>query len=90
MYFTCVCCKITCSLSFYIEPTMPTFTARLFYMSSVSGVFKSTEIMNPCKNNEDICVPFPFRQADLYNQPQPGKIHIHSPRDTSCPSITCT
>ena len=50
------------------------YTARLFYLSSVSGVFKSTEIRNPCRNLDGLCVSFPFRQADLYKLPQPGTI----------------
>ena len=59
---------------FFPESKQYTYTARLFYLSSVSGVFKSTEVMNPSRNHDNVCVPFPFRQADLYRLPQPGNI----------------
>lgn len=44
---------------------------RLFEMSSVSGVFKANEMLNPCRSPK-LPAPFPFLQEDLYKSDQPG------------------
>lgn len=44
---------------------------RLFEMNSVSGTFKSIEVLNPCRNLK-LPAPFPFLQEDLYKSDQPG------------------
>jgi len=48
------------------------FTARLFHLSSVSGVFQASEVVNPAINHQGVASPFPFLQSDLYNVTQPG------------------
>ncbi len=47
------------------------YTPRLFYMSSVSGVFEATEILNMSRS-PDVISAFPFLQSDLYKASQPG------------------
>lgn len=47
-------------------------TARLFYMHSVVGEFVASEILNPTRNHDNICSPFPFLQSDLYRASQPA------------------
>jgi len=49
-----------------------TFTPRLFHLSSVSGVFEATEVINPAINHDAVPSSFPFLQSDLYNVTQPG------------------
>ena len=44
---------------------------RMFHMSSVSGVFEATEILNPCRSDE--AAPFSVTQHELLRVPQPGK-----------------
>jgi len=48
------------------------YTPRLFHLSSVSGVFEATEVVNPAINHDGVASPFPFLQSDLYNVTQPG------------------
>jgi len=48
------------------------FTPRLFHLSSVSGVFQASEVVNPAINHQGVASPFPFLQSDLYNVTQPG------------------
>ena len=47
-------------------------TPRLFHLSSVSGVFQASEVVNPAINHQGVASPFPFLQSDLYNVTQPG------------------
>ncbi|CAH1789919.1 unnamed protein product, partial [Owenia fusiformis] len=54
-----------------------THTLRLFYMSSVSGVFEATELLNPARQ-DDVCSPFPFTQDDLYKASQPALFLVES------------
>jgi supervillin len=49
-----------------------THTPRLFFMTSVSGVFEAKEVLAPCRNHEGVVAPYPFLQADLYNASQPA------------------
>lgn len=56
------------------DPQVYQHTVRLFYMCSVSGVFKVSEVLYEARSN-DLVSPFPFLQADLYNESvsQPGR-----------------
>lgn len=47
-------------------------TMRLFHMSSVSGEFEATEVLNPLRNNANVPCAFPMLQSDLYKVSQPG------------------
>jgi len=49
-------------------------TARLFRMSSVTGAFEAVEVVDPCRNSLGISASFPFFQADLYSESQPGNL----------------
>ncbi|ESO96779.1 hypothetical protein LOTGIDRAFT_201948 [Lottia gigantea] len=46
-------------------------SVRLFYMTSVSGIFEVAERLNPCRTDE-FYTPFPFLQSDLYKVSQPA------------------
>jgi len=51
-------------------------TPRLFFMTSVSGTFEAKEIPNPVANDSGIPSAYPFLQADLYIDEQPGAFSI--------------
>lgn len=48
-----------------------TCTPRLFYLSSVSGVFSAAEVVCSYNSSDKIC-PYPFHQSELYKAPQPA------------------
>ena len=48
---------------------------RLFTMTSVSGIFEATELLNPCRS-EEVASPFPFIQSDLYKLDQPSLVMV--------------
>ncbi|XP_046380955.2 supervillin-like isoform X4 [Haliotis rufescens] len=54
-------------ISLIKDPQVYQHTVRLFYMCSVSGVFKVSEVLYEARSN-DLVSPFPFLQADLYNE----------------------
>jgi len=56
-----------------------TYAPRLFHLSSVSGVFEASEVINPAINHEGVPSPFPFLQSDLYNVTQPGRFFSFIP-----------
>lgn len=58
-------------------------TPRLFYMTSVSGVFIATEVTCSFGSNERLCA-FPFLQTELYNKvQQPGNCCVETRRVVS-------
>jgi supervillin len=57
------------------------FSPRLFHLSSVSGVFEATEIVNPAINHVGIPSAFPFHQSDLYNEIQPALFLVDNGHD---------
>ncbi len=54
-----------------LDPNPYSVSARLFHMTSASGVFEAVEVLNACRTPE-LATPLPFLQSDLYNVPQPG------------------
>ncbi|XP_070156872.1 supervillin isoform X1 [Polyergus mexicanus] len=45
-------------------------TPRLYHLSSISKIFRATEIL--CPHRADLTIPFPFSQDDLYQANQPA------------------
>jgi len=51
-------------------------TVQMFHMTSASGVFEVSEVLNPSRTeDDDICTLMPFLQEDLYAASQPGELH---------------
>ena len=57
-----------------VGATFPKFSPRLFELSSSTGWFVPSEVLNTMFDNsvEDVD-PFPFLQEDVYHAEQPGK-----------------
>lgn len=53
-------------------------TPKLYYLSSISKKFRTTEIL--CPYRADLTTPFPFSQDDLYQANQPGNdtLDVHA------------
>ena len=56
---------------FSTDPKSFSHTLRLFHMTSVSGVFEVSEILNPSRT-PDLPTKFPVLQTDLYKASQPA------------------
>lgn len=57
-----------------LDPRPYSFNPRLFHLTSISGAFEATEIVNPARNNINIVTSFPVLQSDMYNASQPGEM----------------
>ncbi|XP_038072635.1 supervillin-like [Patiria miniata] len=54
------------------DPLIYNYTPRLFHLTSKSGVFVATEILNQSRS-EEMFTPYPFQQTDLYGASQPAQ-----------------
>ncbi|XP_022111783.1 uncharacterized protein LOC110991023 isoform X2 [Acanthaster planci] len=54
------------------DPLVYNYTPRLFHLTSKSGVFVATEILNQSRS-EEAFTPYPFLQTDLYGASQPAQ-----------------
>ncbi|ELU02277.1 hypothetical protein CAPTEDRAFT_139004, partial [Capitella teleta] len=54
------------------DPQPQNYSPRLFFMTSVAGIFEAKEVLNPCRNHDDVVSAFPFMQTELYSASQPA------------------